>query len=125
MIGDELRDRTRRFALATIRLCLELGSGDLGRLIRPQLMRAGTGVAANHRAATRSRSGKEFIARLSIVIEESDESEFWLDVLETLKHGPQPTVISLRREAQELRAIFSKCRTTASETMARRRRHIP
>ena len=122
MIGDELRERTRRFALESIDLCLQLGTGDLGRLIRPQLMRAATGVAANHRAASRSRSGKEFIARLAVVIEESDESEFWLDVLETRQHGPLSAVRSLRLEAQELRAIFSKSRTTASETMARRRR---
>lgn len=122
MIGDELRERTRRFALDVIDLCLRMGADELGRLVRRQLMRAATGTAANHRAASRSRSGKEFIARISVVIEEADESEFWLDVLETRQQGPTTAVRALRQEAIELRAIFAKARTTASATMRNRRK---
>jgi four helix bundle protein len=87
MIGDELKARTRRFALGVIDLCLKLGSDDLAKLVRPQLLRAGTGVAANHRASTRCRSSREFASKLLIVVEEADESEFWLDVLETRRAG--------------------------------------
>jgi four helix bundle protein len=72
MIGDELRARTRQFALDVIGLCLKLGRDDVGRLIAPQLLRSGTGVAANHRAAGQSRSRREFVSRLSVVIEESE-----------------------------------------------------
>jgi four helix bundle protein len=121
MVGDELRARTRQFALDVIELCLRLGREDLGRLICPQLLRAGTGVAANHRAAGHSRSRREFVARLSVVIEEADESELWLDFLETRRYGPADTVHRLRREASELRAIFSASRTTAARRLRARR----
>jgi len=113
MVGDELRSRTRQFAIDIIKLCLSLGVDDLARLVRPQLLRAGTGVAANNRAAARGRSRKDFIARIGIVIEEADESELWLDILETFKHAPLDRVISLRAEATELRAIFVASRLTA------------
>jgi len=114
MIGDELRARTRQFALDVIDLCCQLGRDDVGRMIRPQLLRAGAGVA-NHRAAGHSRPRREFISRLSIVIEEADESELWLDVLEVRREGPVDAVRRLRREASELRAIFSASRTTAAK----------
>jgi four helix bundle protein len=120
VIGDELRARTRQFALDVIELCLNLGSDDLAKLIRPQLLRAGTGVAANHRSASRPRSRRDFIAKLSVVIEEADESELWLDVLETRRFGPLELVIRLRREARELRAIFVTSRRTAIKRRRKR-----
>ena len=95
-----------------VRLCLKLGQDDLGRLIRPQLLRAGTGVATNHRAACRARSKKEFASRLGVVVEEADESEFWLDGLHELNYGPMIDVKRLQQEAVELRAIFGKSRAT-------------
>ena len=113
MIGDELRARTRVFALDTIDVCLQLGTGPLADLIRPQLLRAATGVASNNRAASRCRSRREFVSRLGVVIEEADESELWLDILETKRHGPPDRIKLLRREASELRAIFVKSRQTA------------
>ena len=79
-----------------------------------QLLRAGTGVAANHRAAGYSRSKREFVARLSVVVEEADESELWLDLLDTLEFGPLVEVRRPRGEAGELRAIFSASRSTAA-----------
>ena len=116
-----MRARTRLFALDVIDLCLKLGSDDFGRLIRPQLLRAGTGLAANHRAASRCRSRREFVAKLSVVIEEADESELWLDFLETRRYGPPETVSRLRSEAQELRAIFAASRSTAIERLRKAR----
>ena len=112
MNADELRARSRRFALDVVRLCLKLGQDDLGRLIRPQLLRAGTGVATNHRAAGRGRSDKEFASRLGVVVEEADESEFWLDALRELNYGPIADVGRLHQESVELRAIFSASRST-------------
>jgi len=97
-----------------IDLCLRLGSGDLGHLVRPQLLRAATGVAANYRAASRSRSRREFVSKLGVVVEETDESELWLDILEAKHHGPAETVRSLRKEASELRAVFAASRRTAA-----------
>ena len=122
MIGDELRSRTRQFGLDVIELCLQLGTDDLGRLVRPQLLRAGTGVAANHRAASRGRSRREFVARISVVIEEADESEWWLDVLETRRYGPSRLVKSLRQEASELCAIFVASKTTARSRASKARK---
>ena len=117
MNANQLRERSRRFALDVVRLCLKLGQDDLGRLIRPQLLRSGTGVATNHRAAGRARSKKEFAARLGVVVEEADESEFWLDGLRELEYGPTIDVSRLHQESVELRAIFSKSRATALEKL--------
>ena len=94
---------------------------DLGRLVRPQLLRAGTGVATNHRAASRGRSSKEFASRLGIVIEEADEAQFWFDVLIEFKYGPQEVALRLRREAEELTAIFGASRRTVLKRINRRR----
>ena len=120
MIGDELKARSRKFAMDVIDLCLQLGTGDLARLVRPQLLRACTGVAANYRAAGRGRSRREFTSKLALVIEEADESELWLDVLETKKCGPGDAVIRLRGEARELRAIFAASRRTALKRARKR-----
>jgi four helix bundle protein len=97
-----------------IRSCLQLGCDDLGQLIRPQLLRAGTGVATNHRASHRARSGREFISRISIAIEEAEESEFWLGAVLELKYGPQDEAARLHRESDELLRIFAKSRSTPS-----------
>jgi four helix bundle protein len=117
MIGDELKARTRQFALDVIDLCLAMGADDLARLIRPQLLRAATGLAANHRMAARCRSRREFASRLAVVVEEADEAELWLDVIETRKVGPQDQVGRLRRESQELRAIFAASRRTVLDRL--------
>ena len=113
MIADELRARTRQFALDVILLCSQLGFGDLARVVRPQLLRAATGVAANYRAACRSRSRKEFISRLGVVVEECDEAELWLDVVETISLGNVDRTSPLRREAAEVLAVMSASRRTA------------
>ena len=117
MTGETLRARTRAFAMDTIDVCLELGNGPLARLVQPQLLRAATSVAANNRAAGRSRSRREFIAKLGIVIEEADESELWLDVLETKRLGPAEKVKRLRQESFELCAIFVASRRTAASKL--------
>ena len=88
--------------------------------MRPQLLRAGTGVCANYRAASRARSPKEFVAKLSVVIEEADESELWLDFLETRRYGQLASVKRLRNEAVELRSIFMASRRTAAAKLKRR-----
>ena len=121
MDREALKARTRKFALDVIGLCLKLGRDDFAFLVRPQLMRAGTGIATNYRAACRGRSRKEFIARLGVVVEESDESELWLDFIQVYGYGSAEVVRRLRAEATELRAISksftshssSRCRPTA------------
>jgi len=77
------------------------------------MLRAATGVAANYRAASRCRSRREFAAKLSVVVEEADECELWLDILEAKRQGDSRVVGRLRGEAIELRAIFVASRKTA------------
>jgi four helix bundle protein len=124
MIGDDLRARSRQFALDVVKLCGELGPGRPAWLIGPQLFRAGTGAHANYRAACRSRSPKEFAARLAVCVEEADEAELWLDVLEALKIGVAETVRNLRNEAGQLRAIFAKSRSTTLKNAAQKKRRL-
>jgi four helix bundle protein len=112
MLADELRARTRQFALDVILLCAKLPLSDLTHVVRPQLIRSATGVAANYRAACRGCSSRELAARLAVVVEEADERELWLDVLSVDHEGPPDRVASLQNEAVQLRAIMARSRST-------------
>ncbi|SRR4026207_371693 len=81
MTPHELRQRTKTFALTIIKFCRLLPKTDEARIIRWQLLRCGPAVGANYRAVCRCRSDKDFIAKLGIVIEEADETAFWLELL--------------------------------------------
>ena len=81
MTPHELRQRTKVFALAIIRFCRLLPNTDEARVIRWQLLRCGPAVGANYRAVCRCKSDKDFIAKLGVVIEEADETSFWLELL--------------------------------------------
>src|SRR5262245_17224722 len=111
-----LRERSMLFALAVLRFCPTYPDTFEGRHIRGQLIRAGTGVAANYRAACRGRSRADFIAKLGIVIEEADESSFWLEL--TARSGilSEVKVKPLRDEAGELVAIFTQSQKTARQS---------
>src|SRR5256885_7914482 len=91
--------RTRAFALAVVRLVEELPQGRTADVIGLQPLRSGTSVGANYRAACRARSRREFIAKMGIVEEEADESQFWLDLLVDRGALDPQRVASLRREA--------------------------
>ena len=95
-----------------VALCIALAQSEVGRVVKTQLLRAATGTAANYRAACRSRSAREFSARLSVCIEEVDEAELWLDIIETNGLGPSETVRQLRSEATQLRAIAPRPMTS-------------
>ena len=77
----DLKQRTKQFALQIIRLYRTLPVTDEERILGKQLLRSRTSVGANYRAACRARSKAEFIAKLGIVLEESDETVFWLELL--------------------------------------------
>jgi four helix bundle protein len=116
MDHDELKRRTKEFAKAVIALCRKLPDTPEARLIRGQLFRAGTSVAANYRSACRGRSKAEFIAKLGIVLEEVDESEYWLEIIHETRILRPEVVQPLLREAGELVAIFvSSIRTAKGE----------
>ena len=114
MNADDLKERTKRFALEILKLVAELPNTVQGRTIAGQLVRAGTSVGSNYRAACRGRSRAEFIAKLGVVEEEADESAFWLELI-ILGDLLKPTrVESLLDEAQQLTKIMASSRLTAS-----------
>lgn len=81
MNAQDLKKRTKQFALRILKLAAALPNTVEGKTIRGQLVRAGTSVGANYRAACRGRSRAEFVAKLGVVEEESDESAFWLELI--------------------------------------------
>src|SRR2546427_3956690 len=105
MRSSQLRDRTKAFALVVVRLVEALPCTRSADVIGRQLLRACTSVAANYRSACRARSYKEFIAKLGIVEEEADESQFWIELLADLKLADRGRVSVLANEAGELGAM--------------------
>ena len=118
---NELKERTKAFALGTVRLVEDLPRGRSAEVIGHQLLRSGTSVAANYRAACRARSRKEFIAKMGVVEEEADESQFWLELI--VEHGllPAQRASTLRDEAGQIVAIA----VTSIRTARGGRRSIP
>jgi four helix bundle protein len=110
---EDLRDRTKRFALRVFKLFRSLPKSDEGRMLGKQLLRCGTSVAANYRAVSRARSRDEFVSKMGLVIEEADETVFWLEFLVDTGMVPKPRLESLLAEANELVAIFVASRKTA------------
>lgn len=112
MTENELKQRTKTFALRTLKLIDSLPDTRSGRILANQLGRSGTSVGANYRTACRSRSRVEMSSKLAVVEEEADESSFWLELL--AEHGlMQPDKLSpLLREADELTAIMVASRRT-------------
>jgi four helix bundle protein len=103
---EVLRERTKQFALRVIRLSRALPRTEEARVIGRQLLRAATSVAANYRAACRARSRAEFNAKTGIVLEESDESLFWLELLGDAGIVQRARLSSLMQAAEELTRIF-------------------
>ena len=108
---DALEDRTQAFAHSAIDVSVALSTVPGLHKAADQLNQAATSVAANHRAMRRARSDREFAAKLQIVVEESDEAVFWLE-LAAQRSRPAVDVTPLLKEARELRAIFVKSRAT-------------
>ncbi|MCP4714334.1 MAG: four helix bundle protein [Deltaproteobacteria bacterium] len=118
MDRDDLKKRTKEFALRIIKLVDALPKNTSGRAIGNQLVRCGTSVGANYRAACRGRSKAEFVAKLGIVLEEVDESAFWLELISESALLPVKKVEGLLQEANELTAIFAKSTYTARQNKA-------
>ena len=113
MNKEELKARTKRFALRVMSLVEALPKNASGRAIANQLVRSGTGVGANYRACCRGRSRAEFIAKIGIVEEEADESGFWMELIIEGSLLPAAKVEPLLREANELVAIMAASRISA------------
>jgi four helix bundle protein len=112
MTPDELRDRSKAFALRVVKLFRSLPSSPDAQVMGKQLLRCGTSVAANYRAACRARSRAEFAARMGIVVEEADESAFWIEMLCDSGILREERLRDLLAEARELTAIFTASQHT-------------
>ena len=116
MTERELLERTKQFALRVFKLVGVLLETIQGRVVAAQLLRSGTSVAANYRAACRARSKPEFIAKLGIVEEEADESAFWLElIIETGLLNPRK-VTPLLAEAGEIVAMMASSKKTSAKS---------
>lgn len=115
MNEDDLKIRTKRFALRTLKLVEALPNTISGRAVGGQMVRSGTSVAANYRAACKARSKAEFISKLGIVEEESDESAFWLEMIMDSELMSKSLIENLHREATEITAIIASSRMTAKK----------
>ena len=117
----ELQNRTKKFALSIIKLAANLPNNRVGWTFTDQIVRSSTSIAANYRAVCRAKSDKDFISKMETVIEESDETLFWLEMMEetyliedlglrnddfTKIINHKSTIISLKVEANELVSIF-------------------
>ena len=112
MDPEELKKRTEDFAHRCIKLALALPDTSLGRHIRWQLIRSSTSVAANYRASCLAQSKAHFAAKISIVLEEVDESAFWIEFALKEELVSESRVASLLHEAKELTSIFAASRKT-------------
>ena len=119
MKPEELKERTKRFALRVMRLVDALPKSTKGRALAGQLVRSGMSVAANYRAACRGRSRAEFISKIGVAEEEADETALWLELIIADKLLTEKKVQSLLTEANELVAIM------AASYMSARRNSAP
>jgi len=120
MNAEELKKRTKQFGLRIIRLVESLPNTQTARVICNQLLRSGTSVGANYRAACRGRSKAEFIAKAGISIEEADESLYWMEILIEAGLVPENHLSDLMKEGDELVAILTASVKTARENLARK-----
>ena len=108
-----MKQRTKDFALRVLKAVSALPQTTEANVISYQLAKSGTSVGANYRAACRSRSNKEFIAKIGIVLEEADETAFWLELITESNILTKSKIESLHKEANELCAILYTTINTA------------
>ena len=114
-VADALRKRTKDFAIRIIKLTQALPKNDIAKVLGRQVLRSGTSVGANYRAVCRARSRAEFVSRLAVVVEEGDETAYWLELLVEAGIVPLRRLASLMKEADELLALFAASHRTAKQ----------
>ena len=109
----EMKKRTKKFAVDVINFCDSLKNKKASSVVIYQLIKSATSTGANYRAACKGRSDREFYSKICIVVEEVDESEYWLEVIEDAKLSNNEVEGSrLLKEANELNKIMSKTKDT-------------
>ena len=115
--AENFKKRTKKFSIEIIFLYRRLPKTDEAKIIGKQLLRAATSVASNYRAACRARSDNEFFSKISIVVEEADETVFWLDVLtESLIYKVEDI---LMKESNEILSVVSSSRKTLRDRLGK------
>lgn len=118
-MDKDLKDRTEIFALDIIKLINAIPSSKTADVLCKQLLRCACSVGANYRSARRAQSTAHFISKLSIVVEESDEAVYWLDLIIKSNTATGIIVERLRKEANELTAIFTASLKTSKNNYKR------
>ena len=107
---EGFKRRTKEFVLRSIRVYQALPKTEEARILGKQFLRSASSTGANYRAACRARSKAEFYAKLSITLEEADESLFWMEVLVESKIIPENRLENLMQEATEIIKVIAKAR---------------
>jgi four helix bundle protein len=123
MVQFDLKLRTIEFTVRIMNFVETLPDTRSTRIISDQILRSSSSVGANYRAARRSKSQKDFINKLKIVEEETDETHYWLEVLQKRRCGSEDTLRQLLIEANELLSIFVSSINTAKANLAAENRN--
>jgi len=110
---EELQERTKQFALRIIKLYRALPKSGKARVLGNRVLRSGTSVAANYRAAGRARSRAEFAAKIGTAVEETDDTVFWLELIVDAGIMRRNRMENLLKEANELLVVFAASHGTA------------
>lgn len=113
--AENLKIRTKDFALRVLKFIDALPHTRSGDVISKQLARSATSIGANYRAACKARSKADFISKITVVEEEADESQYWLELLLSLEKGNKDEIGAMLVEARELTAIFTASGRTAKQ----------
>jgi len=112
--NEIFRDRTKKFALSIVNVLSEIKFSDALTIMRKQAIRSATSVAANYRATCRARSTREKYSKICIVVEESDEIQFWLEMLHEAKFLPKENFTKLHEESTELLKVMASFKKNLS-----------
>lgn len=121
MTPEEMKKRTKKFALRAIQLSESLPHTRAGNIVANQLIRSATSVGANYRAACRARSKADFVSKIGVTLEESDESGYWTEIIEESGMKPGQETADFLKEANELIAIFVASSNTARRELKPRK----
>ncbi|SRR5258706_15330415 len=117
--AEKMKQRTKQFALRVVRMFKALPRSEESRIMGRQVLRSGTSVGANYRAACRARTVKEFVCKIRIAVEEADETGYWLELLLEADIIRKTRLDPLRMECNELLAILASSQYTAERSIRR------
>ena len=118
MTTNELKLRTKNFSLMVIDLVEKLPNSISVRVIADQIVKSGSSVGANYRAVCRARSDREFVSKMNIVLEEADETLFWIEIIIAKQWMSNPELEAIWKEGNELTALFVSSLKTVNDRIS-------